>query len=282
MNFSKLFPAVALVAAASFYSVSAFAQSNYVKIGGGYNLGIGSQFGQKTLITSTINQDNNLIQSTEKIERVRVNFGKGFTGNIAFGFMFSEQLGVEVEVNYLAGGKNNTSFQRNASQDSISPFINKTEMHARMIIFQPSFVMITKLSEHLNLHGKFGIATGTGTIFINDYLSDNWNEVIQEAEYKGGWGFGVQGALGLDYKINDKYAVFSEIKMSNLSYAPNKYQLTKQIHNGHDDLYPAEQKEISLENSFTNTTIKEVDWVNVKHPFNFSTVGLNIGLKYNF
>ena len=263
----------------SFNAHNAQAQGLYAKLSGGYNVGIGSQNGYKMVYTSTLDPANNVWHNKEEAERVKVNFGKGFTGSIGIGYMFTEQLGAEMEAGYLAGGKNHTSFHRISNPDpDITTLIN-TEMHAQMVVFKPSIVMVTKLSESLNLHGKFGIVTGKGTLFVNDKMSGR-GELVQEAEYYGGWGFGLQGGLGLDYKINTNYEVFSEIKMSNLSYAPTKYRLTKQMHNGVDDLYPAEQEEVSLENAYTN--VDSQNQVSLKQPFNFSTASLNVGIKYNF
>jgi len=280
MNFRNLLKPALIAGIFCCAAFSVFAQGAYVKIGGGYNVGIGSQFGQNAYSVTSWNQDNNGFQTKEDVKRVRVNFGKGFTGSAAFGYMFTEQLGAEIEVGYLIGGKNNTSYQDIFNPDPEQSRQGNSEMYARMATFQPSLVMAIKLSENLNLQSKFGIVTGKGTIFVNDSRTSGGFAISQEAEYKGGWGFGLQGALGLDYKLNGKYAVFSEIKMSNLSYAPTKYKLTKVTVNGVEEPYLPEHSETSLENSYTNEDFQRK--VTLKYPFTFSTVGLQVGIKYNF
>lgn len=281
MRFPKNFKQILLTGAFILCSLLTFAQGVYVKIGGGYNFGIGSHYGTNTTITSTFNPDDNTTQFKEVSERVKVNFGKGLTGNGAFGFMFSEQLGAELEVSYLAGGKNETSYQSQFNPNPDKSLLIRSKMYARMLLLQPSLVMAFTLTDKINLYGKFGIVAAKGKIFMNSYYFNERQESIKEAQYDGGWGFGLMGGIGFSYKLNEKLALFSEIKMNNLSYSPKWYRLKKEILNG-EDITATQQQNVELVNSYSITTYSDQSSVNIKEPFVFGSVGLNVGLKYNF
>jgi outer membrane protein W len=264
-------------------SESAAAQKLYVKIGGGYNLGIGSVSGYK--INRVISNDdlNKAPQVSERAQRVKINYGKGFNGSAAIGYMFNNRFGTELEAGYLAGGKNESSSHTIFTSQPDQPFIRKYKLHARMLLLQPSFIFTTPVAGPWEAYGKFGILIARGTIFSDSYILDQYperRERIIEEKYHGGWGFGLMAALGLNYNLNEKCGLFSEIKMSNLSYSPSFKTIAKETVNGQEiTASPSQQTE--LVNSYS-TTYSGEPAVYLKEAFPFGSVGLNIGLKYNF
>ena len=57
-----------------------------------------------------------------------------------------------------------------------------------------------------------------------------------EQEADGGTPIGFTGALGLDFAVKPNLTFFSEIKAVNLTYAPEKAHVTKNMANGTDML----------------------------------------------
>jgi hypothetical protein len=86
--------------------------------------------------------------------------------------------------------------------------------------------------------------------------------------------------IGFSYKLNEKFGLFSEIKMNNLSYSPKWYRLKKETING-EDITALRQKNTELVNSYSTSYSGESS-VNIKEAFPFSSVGLSVGIKYNF
>jgi outer membrane protein W len=263
-------------------SENAAAQKVYLKIGGGYNFGIGGLSGYK--INRVVHdEDPNLVsQVSERAERIKINYGKGLNGSAAVGYMFNERFGAELEAGYLAGGNNESSSHLIFSSQPDKPIIHNYKSHARMLLLQPWFVFTSKMDGPLDLYGKFGIVAGRGAIFINGHIVNQTPDIQErttEEKYYGGWGFGLAAALGLNYKVNEKFGLFSEIKMSNLSYSPSVYRLEKETLNG-QDITSYRQQTVDLINSYS-TTYTNDPTVYLKEAFSFSSVGINIGLKYN-
>ena len=83
-------------------------------------------------------------------------------------------------------------------------------------------------------------------------------------------------------------AFFSELTMSNLSYSPDKGEITKATYNGRDVLgeIPTREKEIEYVNEYSfNSNTQEPESEPAKEPkFNlpFSSAGVGIGIKMSF
>ena len=104
-----------------------------------------------------------------------------------------------------------------------------------MLLIQPSIV-ISAGKEGLNPYAKFGLVAAKGKLVHElEYMQ---NGVLQmETEHKGGWGLGLQGALGVEFGLSDQLAFFSELSMSNLSYAPERAEVVAYRYNGADVLH---------------------------------------------
>ncbi|MFC5270966.1 outer membrane beta-barrel protein [Adhaeribacter terreus] len=283
MKLRKLLRSTCLAGFVSLLSLSAYAQGAYVKLGGGYNFGIGSASTANVTRTHTFDPQTNTSKISERVQRVKLNYGKGLIGNAAFGYMFNSHFGAEVEVSYLAGGENNSRYQLTFNTDPDKPYIRKYNSYANMLLLQPALIASNKVTEKVELYGKFGVVVATGQIFTNAYILDydqDRQERTIEAQYDGGLGFGLMAGLGFSYKLTEKCGIFSEIKMSNLSYSPKWYRLKKETING-EDITAFRQKDTELVNSYSTSYSGEPS-VNIKEAFPFGSVGLNLGLKYTF
>lgn len=283
MRFQKSVKHLLFTGILSCFTFLTFGQGVYLKLGGGYNFGIGSATNANVTRSVTIDPQTNASIVSERMQRVKINYGKGFSGNVAAGYMLNDQLGAEIEVGYLAGGKNESRFQATYNTASNAMFIREYKSYARLLLVQPSIIFCSNINESFKVYGKFGIVTAKGTIFTNAYILDQdqgSQERIIEARYEGGWGFGLMGGIGFSYKLNEKCDLFSEIKMNNLSYSPKWYRLKKETLNG-EDITAIRQKDTELVNSYS-TSYSGEPAVNIKETFPFSSVGLNVGIKYNF
>lgn len=278
MDFSSIRKVFAGAGFLVLLGLQAQAQGLYTKLGGGYNVGIGGGNGQNHTYTRTGNPQAG-IQATEEVEWVQINLGQGLTGSGAVGFMFSEQVGAELELSYLHGGDNEVT-QKNINEDptfgSASTF--NSNLYSRLWLLQPSVVLNADFSEKVDLYGKFGISLSKGHIIAVSNM-DAGQDTYTETKYDGGFGFGFQAALGLAVNISEKTGIYTEIKMNNLSYAPTDYHLVKKTING-EDKTDTETRDIPMEESFTN--INGQREVYLKSAFPYSFVGFNLGLRYSF
>lgn len=252
----------AALAAGLFFGVTAAAQAQgpYARLGAGYNFAMGSE--------TKIQQNGN------QAERIKLNYGKGVTGNLGLGYMFNPNLGAEIGFSYLAGEKTEVK----------SVYNNRVEndaFYSRMLLIQPSLV-VSAGKEGLNPYAKFGMVAAKGKVMHEqEYTSTGVTQM--EIEQNGGWGLGLQAALGVDVDVTEQLGFFAELSFNNLTYAPDRAEVIAYRYNGVDLLHQM------------NTRNRETEYVDaydvnndsslrprqeLKENLPFSTLGLNVGLKF--
>ena len=242
-------------------TLAANAQGPYAKLGAGYQFGMGSA--TQTQI------------SGNQVERVKLNYGKGVVGNLAVGYMFNPNIGAELGFGYLAGAKTETkSVYSNRVENNIN--------YSRMLLIQPS-VIISAGKEGLNPYAKFGLVAAKGKL-VNEYeLSQNGIYEIK-TESTGGWGLGLQGALGLEFGLSEQLGFFTELSMSNLTYAPERSEIVSYEYNGADYMYAVSTRNLETEyvDSYQDNKSDSMPRQALKENLPLSHVGINIGVKFGF
>lgn len=278
----KSFLAVAVMALAFSTQVNAQTKVNpiqegntglYIGVHGGYNLGIAKEFGNWT---------NRTQQSGGgwSHEGVGLSYGKGANVGLDLGYMFSKNLGAELGLDYLKGSKTEVTEKWNDGE------LEKYELSGRMLLIQPKIVVKANPAT-VTPYAKFGAVIGampkTTLVYTDVWNSNNYKEVFEQ---DGGVAVGVTGALGIDYALNPKMGIYTEIRSMALSYNPKKGTYTEATQNGTNVLNNWDYDEIHYEyvdqvnpgdNTGNSTATKETK---VSRPF--SNVGLNVGFKYSF
>jgi hypothetical protein len=149
-------------------------------------------------------------------------------------------------------------------------------------------IIIAAGFEKINPYAKFGFIFGTGSIFFEYNENDNGDIFKEKTKYNGGSAFGLNAAIGVLYKLKDRISVFAELNMVNLSYAPKKGEVTNATYNGDDVLnyYYSYDKDTEFVDTYTynynnpsaDTEPREL----LKQKFPFGSVGINLGLQFNF
>jgi len=259
LNFKK-----AVIAAGLFFGVTAAAsaQNAYVKLGVGYQFGVGS--GTEPQYTGS------------QVTRVKLNYGKGVTGNLALGYMFNPNIGAELGIGYLSGDKTELQSVYNNRVENYTNF-------SRMLLLTPSLV-ISAGKEGINPYAKFGLVAAKGKVVQQLELSQN-GVTEMETQYTGGWGLGLQAALGLEIGLSDQLGFFTELSMNNLSYAPQKAEIVNFRYNGNDYLntLSVRDRETTYVDEYNqNQDTSNMPKQRLKENLPFSNVGLMVGVKYNF
>ena len=245
------------------FSVAANAQGPYAKLGLGYNFASGGE---------TLEQRN-----ANQREQIKLNYGQGVVGQAALGYMFNPNIGAELGFGYLAGAKTETK----------SVYNNRVEnhtYHARMVLLQPS-IIISAGKEGLNPYAKFGLVAAKGKAVHLEETSHN-SAIELEWHSTGGWGLGLQAALGLEVGLSDQLAFFTELSMNNLTYAPHRSEVVMYRHNGADHLPLLRVRD--RETEYVDTYLSDdnrhdsLPREQLKENLPFSSVGVNFGVKFNF
>lgn len=258
----------------SLFSITLFAQGIYVKVNTSYGFGMSSQnleaFGFYNL-TEGIN--------TDTYEQVNVSLGRGLVLGATLGNMFNENIGVELGLSYLLGGKSKAKHTWPGGTADIA-------LSSRMIRINPSLVVASGFG-NLNPYAKFGLVIGSGSIMYEINENDAGDIWVEKMKFQGGLALGVSAGVGAVFNLNDNMSFFGELNMVNLSYAPTKGEVTEATSNGVNELPEMTIRERKIEfvdRHTINVTAPPVATQprqELKQKFPFGSFGLNVGLRIN-
>lgn len=261
-----------MVVVISLLATNLFAQGPYI------NLNIGSGIGTSSQNLSWFYNETRQNNFTTR-EQVNVSFGKGINIGGAFGYMFNENIGLEMGISYLFGGKT-------VSKDIYNNGTTDYTISSNMLRFNPSLVIAAGF-KNINPYAKFGFLIGTGSIIYDYNDNDNGDVYFEKTKYSEGLAFGLTSGVGILFGINDKLSFFGEINMTNLSYAPNRGEIIESSNNGVDQLpfMTTKEKQTDFVDSYTteqgNPSPDSQPNKQLIEKYPFSSIGLNIGLRIN-
>ena len=265
---------VLIVLAISTCFTSLHAQGLFVKINAGYGLQTSSQ---NIGYYAFFNQASATGSFTR--EQINVSFGKGLNFGAGVGYMFSENVGAELDVSYLLGGKS-------VAHDTYTGGYTDYTLNARFLRLNPSLI-ISAGSGNISPYVKMGVLFGMGSI---TYIYDDYDDgdiTYYKEKLNGGISFGLTSGIGANFSLSDMLSLFGELNMVNMSYAPKKGEVTEFTSNGINQLpdLTTKQKETEFLKEFTVSTANPTpdsqprQALSQKMPF--GSVGLNIGVKIN-
>lgn len=218
----------------------------YVKIGGGYNLSMNSvNFG-----TSSSGSSENRTH-----EAVNGSLGKGINFTGAFGYNFSPNLSLELDLIY----KLSEEFEeKHQSEQQTSTFTYKGSFFA----FAPTLV-ITASSKNIKPFVKLGLLVAIpSTEFV--HISNNGD--TRKANFSTSVDFGLAGGAGILVPISTSIDFFAEVDFISFTWKPAEAEFTD---------FDGSTKTIKYEDEWTSND------ENTEGPefLPFSNVGLNIGVQ---
>jgi len=261
-----------MIIVVSLISSSLFSQGAYININAGFGVGTSSQN------LSGFYNDTRQNNFTTR-EQVNVSLGKGINIGGGIGYMFNENIGVELGISYMIGGKTQ-------SKDIYTNGTTDYTISSTMLKFNPSLVIATGF-KNINPYAKIGVVVGSGSIIYEYNDNDNGDIWLEKTKYNGGIALGLSAGLGILFNINDNLSFFGELNMLNLSYAPTKGELTEASFNGADQLPAMTTKERQTDyvDSYTteqgNPSPDAQPNKLLKEKYPFGSLGLNIGLRIN-
>lgn len=248
-----------------------FGQMLSIKLGGGYNWGTAS-FQQ-----SSSTQINN---NSYTYENVNVSLGRGTNIMLSTLYMFNKYWGTELGINYLAGA--NTTVSRKTFYEPENDNHSSTMLSIiPAITFTPGF-------KKINPYVKFGLIIGSGTYQTKEDWVGSFGKANMTKLYNGSYALGFNADFGVTCIFYKNMSIFLELNSTNLSYAPTKSEIIEYKLDGVDNLS-------KVDNIVKFTEYVDSYIIDSKAPYDintpgkdliksypFSSVGLNIGLVYNF
>lgn len=299
MKNSRLHIVLSLFTFLFIYNSTNIAQNFYVDGHIGYGFPIN---GSTNFLENETNYYDNSIQPSQyknETEVVKLSLGQGFNFGANAGYMFNENFGLDLGLNYQIGSKVNFNYSStNISEDqngNLVTITNKNEgsMSSNMFHITPSLVLKTEMGK-FSPYTKLGFVMGLGSInhafdgsserTNQGSVTDGFNYELNY-EFTGNLAYGFEGAIGTTFPINEKLVMYSEVFFRSMSYTPGKYTITKYEEDNVDllDQIPVSEKEINLVKETTYDPNQSDDSPSqqtlIRFPYN--SLGLKIGVRFN-
>jgi opacity protein-like surface antigen len=245
----------------------------------GVNAGYAANVGGTTNLSETFELFNSTEQAdgSETFEYTKVGLGKGMNFGITAGYMFNKNIGAELGINYLMGGKSEFT-------ETYLDGTNVTkDIKGKMLQFKPTLVLTAGYSK-INPYAKFGLTFGQASAEATYASIQGTNTFNAVREIEGGMSLGFHSGIGLNYAITSKLTLFGEILYTGVTFRPETATITSATANGIDVLG-------LIDTEFTHTEF--VTDFNTNEPQNqdlptkeravdipFNNLGLNVGVKF--
>ncbi len=245
----------------------------YAGLGLGYGLGASKRVnGTKVDGTTTTN--------------IYGSYGQGFNTTLKLGYMFNDNMGVELGVSYLFGAAQ--------TKDDHQDYLETAKSNGLRLMPQ----LVYKLDN--GFYGRFGViipVMGKTVISTKDdkMLVGPATYVVMEREIEthGSFSIGFAGAIGYNFELSDNMNLFGEIEYIGLSIKSGSAKITKLEVDGKDQLanMKTAQKEFTfldeVDNSSDNTLLNpkfdmDKPTVSLRQKAPFSSFGLNVGITMTF
>jgi hypothetical protein len=184
-------------------------QDNWVGIQTGYGLGI-----SKTDINGLYNVSGSIIETTP------ISLGDGLRVGVQYGRLFSDNIGIEFDVNYQKSGT--VAIRNNQTSGSIQN---------TGIQINPNLFLNLAL-EKFNPYAKIGPVFAINTINIISTSTQSGATTVRDFDLSGDVSIGISTTVGMSYDIGNNFNLFGEINLISMSYAPSKGQTTSYKVNG--------------------------------------------------
>ena len=245
------------------------AQTFYVKAGGGYSfslspysMGVNSKdifWRERDL------QTGNFVPAIIKESReVKGSYSAGFNASATVGYNLTDIIGVEIGASYIHGKEYKTS---DLAQDITSDAgvitidnssLSTSKSAATVILVSPSF-RLTAPGGFLQPYLAAGPVLGFAKL-ENEYEAhsdyDGEQKEVRHEKYSGGLSIGMRGAVGVDIRLSETLALFSELTFNSINYFPKEKEITKYEVNDVNrlpDLTERERRTVYVKNVATDT-----------------------------
>ncbi len=238
--------------------------SSYFRFGFGYGFPSASQ-----MLGVNSNYTSSPASSTSKKEGVYGTLGSGFTFNFSYVHMYSKNIGLDINLQYLWGKQYEST--STSSYEGISSVTYDSKVYSRGILFGPSLIAMVgegKVKPYIQV----GIAMGKMKV-TSEMSATNINST---SEYKGGLSIGFKGGFGIDVPISENAKFFSEFIFLGMSYYPKEESTTSSTGPSQPKTEFAREVTSSYSvstapNSNSNKELRE--------SIPFGSVSINVGLK---
>lgn len=236
----------------------------YISVGSGYAFSF-----PKQSIESVCDEQKNYDTAyfNDFVTNKYFSFGNGYKSIITTGYNFNQNISVELRTSALISQKIKTILSNYYPDNSVTQ-IEKT-YSAIFYNAIPSVILKSNIQK-IEFSIRLGFIFGTGKINYKSVYTNfsNGNTGTDNIKFYGGFSVGFCSAISTAYIINSKWSLYGELEFISLSYAPKKFKFT------------TSPEEMNFTDEFANRIIGGIHIQRISYPF--SSIGINIGVKYSF
>jgi opacity protein-like surface antigen len=258
-----------------FFGLSVQAQKNYIRPYVGYGIGVP---GNQAFEFET--DDNGFTDRS-----VILDLSGGLRAGAAFGFFFSENLGLELNLNYqnnLGQNLENTSsfmdFDGTIITSSTSATFNSFSVNFAPLVHLQ--IQKSSLKPFLSVGPNIMLAG----MSVNENITDNFGESEEETQFNPSVSLGFLGNAGVEIALADNLNLSLALQYQMAFYSPNSSEVVSYKINGENELssLTTEEKETIYESeisqSFDDPNNPDEPTTSLKTRLDFSSVNLVVGL----
>ncbi len=266
----------AIIIIALMANASLFAQNLYIKGGAAYSLQIPTaNVGVRT---------SEATATTTSYESVKSKLSSGYHPQITIGYFLSKYAAFEISTGYHFGSKQTVD---NQVYTIAATYTQSSEQSINYGFIDPCFV-INPGFEKWNPYLGLGAHIGYSNVLTEEITNSN-SEYLRRYTSSGGAQFGIFGKLGVNYKLNSNWQLFSELSFSNASWSPDKKHLNAAKNDAGTDVYDSQKLHdvlIEYKEDYTHGNPGIPDMTKPQKKLKYSLpmdfVSFGIGISYVF
>ena len=201
-------------------SSSAFAQGFYFRGGLGYDFSMSGETsdGNGTPLSGSVK--NGSYTQTYSINRV--SFGTGLQANVAVGYMFTRNVGIDLGLEAILAPKSYSFSIDSVNYGGVESSLTYTQKANNPVFLVPALVMQTD-NEKWNIYSRVGIVLPLSTAMTQDQIIQNLPGTgaltTDDFTFKmtNSFSVGFSGTVGVKCSITDRLKVFGEFNFFSLS-----------------------------------------------------------------
>jgi Outer membrane protein beta-barrel domain len=250
------------------------AQKLYATIQGGYGLGSGVSTANSVNILETYTGTN-----TSELTAVKLALGKGVNFGATIGTMLHKNIGLELGLGYLIGGKSKIGEIDGANYSTY-------DFSGNFLNIKPSLMLQLPLKD-MSVYSKFGVLATIGNVNTHAEEKDGNSLNVLHLKSSGGFGLGFTSALGLNLRMNNQTSLLLEINNTNATFSPAKDEAVEFTMNGANKLgdLNTSQKETEYVSKLVQTNTSpsaSAPRQELKPAYALGNTSFNIGLRFSF
>jgi hypothetical protein len=217
-------------------------------------------------------------------------FTSGGMGQFGLGYMFSDHIGAQLD--FTAGiAPRSYSY---TIYNTLIPFTGAgniacdetIENQAKFPLIATPSVVLSSGGDKVSLYSRLGLALPLNTRIQQDYIIKTrpgtgiQTVVDEQIDVISSFSLGYSAAVGINYKLNDRVAIWGEVSILSLSVFVKQENLTAYIQDGQSQ--PVSSVTNTPSNNYSKTgTIDTSGTINPTFSQPFSNVSFNVGIRFN-